>query len=54
MLQSESQLKTKGHGFSNFYGAPKRWFLPDGAGEGEVASVGGLYHVPHVPITRFF
>ena len=49
LLQSESQLKSKGHGFSNLHGEPYRWFLPGGAGEVVVTSVNGLYHVPYIP-----
>ena len=52
LLQSESQLKSKGHGFSNLHGEPFRWFLPGGAGEVVVASTNGLYHVPYVPAGR--
>ena len=52
LLQSESQLKSKGHGFSNLHGEPFRWFLPGGAGEVVVTSTDGLYHVPYVPAGR--
>ena len=50
-LQSESQLKKQGHGFSNLPGEPYIWHLPNGA-KVTAKNIGGIYQVPYEPAGR--